>query len=133
MAWYSFLTATPKAIGTSLEIVEKAADGIIAGVDKLFYTKEEKAEALQKATETIISLWKALADENGEQSKARRAIAEKIIDVYFMLIFLAIATYGLLPGLATFILGFVEKITFLVTGVSFIYFGPHQIQKLLNK
>ena len=133
MAWYSFLTATPKAVGTSLEIVKKAAEGIIAGVDALVYTPEEKAKALQKATETIISLWKALASENSEQSKARREIANKVIDVYFVMIFMSIAVYGFNPALAEFILGYIGKITSLVTGVSFIYFGPHQIQKLLNK
>jgi len=133
MAWWSFLTAAPNAAETGVRIVEKSVDGIIAGIDKAFYTPEEKAIAQQKATETIISLWKMVAVENSEQSKARRDIAFIILRVYFSLIFMAIAVVGLNPSIAAMILKFIEMITFLVTGVSFIYFGPHQIQKLLNK
>jgi len=48
---------------------------LISGIDKIVYTDEEKAEALQKGTETILQFWEAIARKNTKQSKARRILA----------------------------------------------------------
>lgn len=42
----------------SSDTVDKAVDGVYNGVDKMFYTDEEKAEARQKVFETKIEMLK---------------------------------------------------------------------------
>jgi len=133
MSFWSWLTSTPKAVDTGLKVVEKAVDGIISGIDKAVYTPEEKAIASQKATETIIEMWKVVANENSEQSIARRTIAMMVLKVYFSLMLLGVAIYGYSAEYATFIFTIVKELSIMVAGIQFIYFGPHQIQKLLNK
>uniref|UniRef100_A0A6M3LTN8 Holin n=1 Tax=viral metagenome TaxID=1070528 RepID=A0A6M3LTN8_9ZZZZ len=133
MSFWDWFKMTPRAVDTGLRVVEKAADGIIAGIDKAIYTPEEKAIALQKATETIIALWKAAASENSEQSKARRDIAFMVLKIYFSLMLIGVAVYGFNAEYAQFIFGVVKEVSIMVAGIQFIYFGPHQIQKLLNK
>jgi hypothetical protein len=43
----------------SKKVVDTAADGIYNGVDKLFYTKEEKAQATQRGLELYLEFIKA--------------------------------------------------------------------------
>jgi hypothetical protein len=127
--WFS----TPKTVEKGIGIIEKVTDGIVAGIDKAWYTEEEKAEASQKAVETIIEMWKTLATENSEQSKARRVIAMAILKVYFTLLLMGVVVYGFDPDYAAFIFKIVKEISVLVAGVQFIYFGPHQISKIWKK
>ena len=58
-------------------------DGLISGIDKIAYTDEEKAEAHQKGTETILKFWEVISRENTEQSKARRILAKMTFQVFF--------------------------------------------------
>ncbi len=127
--WFS----TPKTIDKGVDIVGKVTDGIMAGIDKAWFTPEEKSEASQKATETIINMWKTVATENSEQSKARREIAMAILKVYFSLLLMGVVVYGFNPEYAAFIFGVVKEISIMVSGVMFIYFGPHQIAKVWKK
>ncbi len=43
-------------------------DGVVSGIDAIFYTDEEKAVAKQKASDTVLKFWDTIARENTEQS-----------------------------------------------------------------
>ncbi len=133
MAWYSFLTSSTKAIETTMETGEKIVDGLMSGLDKVWYTDEEKSDAKQKASETILKFWQCVANENTEQSKARRELAKMTFKVYFFFLLTALVLYGFDKEYAKFALGLAGAITFLVSAIGIIYFGPHQFQKIVKK
>jgi len=133
MAWYSFLTSTTKTAETAAEAGKSIVDGLISGIDAIAYTNEEKAEARQKGSETILKCWEAISRENTEQSKARRVLAKMTFQVFFFFLMTAAVVYKFDPGYAKFLLELAGKIMFLVSAIGVIYFGPHQLQKVIKK
>ena len=105
---------------------------MISGIDKIAYTYEEKAEAHQKGTETILKFREVIARENTEKSKARRILAKMTFHVFFFLLSAAVV-YRFDPEYANFLLILAGKIMFLVSAIGVIYFGPHQLQKIVKK
>lgn len=79
------LFSAPKTIDKAVDVGDKITTGIIAGLDKIWHTEEEKSDAQQKANETLLGFWKTVANENTEQSKARRELANMVFKVYFSL------------------------------------------------
>lgn len=133
MAWYSFLTSTTKTAETAAEAGKSIVDGLISGIDAIAYTDEEKAEARQKGSETILKFWEAISRENTEQSKARRVLAKMTFQVFFFFLLAAATVFKFDAELARFLLQLAGKIMFLVSAIGVIYFGPHQLQKVLKK
>jgi hypothetical protein len=109
------------------------ADGVMAGLDKVWFTDEEKSEARQKGSDTLLKFWEVIANENTEQSKARRELAKMTFKVYFSLLLMAVAVYGFDVEYAKFIFSVAGVLTVLVTGIGAIYFGPQQISKIWKK
>jgi len=139
MAWYSWLTSSTKTAENATEVIKTITDGAISGLDKIWFTDEEKEditnmriEYRQKASETMLEFIKAFANENSEQSKARREIAMMVIKSYFGMIFLAIATAGLAPTISELIFKIVGEIFWLVSMVAGTYFIPHQLSKIVD-
>lgn len=136
MSFFSTISAifsTPKTIDKAVEIGAKITDGIISGIDKIWYTDEERAENRQKANETLLSFWKIIANENTEQSKARRMLAVMTFKVYFALILIGTTVYKFDAEYAKFIFEVIGSLTGLVLMVAGVYFGPHQIAKIWKK
>ena len=132
MAWYSFLTSSTKAIENTTKAGEKIVDGLLSGLDKVWHTPEEQSDARQKASETILKFWEAVAKENTQQSIARRRLAEMTFKVYFFFLLTALVLYGFDKEYAKFALSLAGVITFLVSAIGIIYFGPHQFQKIIK-
>ncbi len=136
MAFFSGIKAlfsAPKTIDKAVDIGAKVTDGIIAGIDKLWHTEEEKADAQQKGTETLLKFWEVIANENTEQSKARRVLAQMTFKVYFFLLLAGVAVYKFDAEYSRFIFEVAGTLTALVMGVAAIYFGPQQISKVWKK
>ena len=129
----SFLTSSTKTVETATEAGKSIVDGLISGIDKIAYTDEEKAEARQKGSETILKFWEVIARENTEQSKARRILAKMTFQVFFFFLLAAAVVYKFDPEYAKFLLILAGKIMFLVSAIGVIYFGPHQLQKIVKK
>ena len=106
---------------------------MISGIDAIAYTDEEKADARQKGTETILKFWEVISKENTEQSKARRILAKMTFQVFFFFLLVAAVVYKFDPGYAKFLLILVGKIMFLVSAIGVIYFGPNHLQKIVKK
>ena len=132
MAWYSFLTSTTKTAETAAEAGKSIVDGLISGIDKIAYTDEEKAEARQKGSETILKFWEAISKESTEQSRARRILAKMTFQVFFFFLLAAAVVYRFDAEYARFLLQLAGKIMFLVSAIGVIYFGPHQLQKIVK-
>jgi hypothetical protein len=82
MGWFSTLFSSKK-------IVDTAADGIYNGIDKLVYTKEEKAEATQKGLDLYLQFVKATKPA----AKARRVIAFVITGMWSSLVALVVGLH----------------------------------------
>lgn len=133
MGLFATLFTSKKSIDTAVETGAKIADGVIAGLDKVWFTEEEKSEARQKGSDTLLKFWEVIANENTEQSKARRELAKMTFKVYFSLLLMSVAVYGFDKEYAKFIFSVAGILTVLVAGVAAIYFGPQQISKVWKK
>jgi len=127
------LFSTPKTIDKAVDIGAKVTDGIISGLDKLVFTEEEKSDVKQKASETLLEFWKVIASENTEQSKARRYLAVETFKVYFFFVLMGAAVYKFDSEFAKFLFDIAGTLTWLVSGIAAIYFGPHQFAKIWKK
>lgn len=135
MAWnlISKLFTSQKSIDTAVETGAKVTEGIMSGLDKIWFTEEEKSDAQQKASDTLLKFWDITTKENTEQSKARRMLAVMTFRVYFFLLLTAVAMYKVDMDYSAFIFDVAGTLTILVTGVAGIYFGPHQLSKVWKK
>lgn len=131
--WFKTLFSTPDTISTAVRTGEKITDGIIAGLDKIYYTDEEKSDAQQKASETLLEYWKVISIENTEQSKGRRQLATMTFKTYLSLLLISVPVYGFDKEYAAFIFSVAGVLTIIVGAITAIYFGPHQIQKIWKK
>jgi hypothetical protein len=103
MSWWNAVAGAifgRRRKGDPKTVVEEATTGIIAGIDKAWFTDEEKAEhALEvfalkaKAVEAHAEFVKNTASENSARSIARRVIAIKIIDVWLCMMLLNAVVY----------------------------------------
>ena len=136
MGLWNWLTGA-KQVDKTLDIADKTTTGIVSGIDKMFYTEEEKAEMLQKrleiaeqASKTHIELMKVTHDETTARSVTRRIIAILImaITVISMVLLCAIWKYDKAWG--EFILRVIEyyQLGWAFIAVVVFFFGNHMIR-----
>lgn len=77
------------AIFGSSENTTKVVDGAIAGIDKMIFTDEEKAEANSKVRDWFLKYLAATQPQN----LARRLIAVIVVALWALLIVVGIAVY----------------------------------------
>lgn len=133
MGLFSFLMGSKKLGDTAVEAGKNITDGIISGIDALILTEEEKIQYNQKGMGIVLEFWDKVAKENTEQSKARRELSKMTFTVFFTMLLLAIAVYKFDVNYAKFILEIAGSISFIISAITIIYFGPHQISKIWSK
>ena len=69
MAWYNLLS--PKSIDTAVVAGKNITDGVIAGLDKIWHTDEEKSDAREKGYELFLKYMELNQDQNSRRSVAR--------------------------------------------------------------
>jgi len=79
---------------------DKTVSSIASGVDKIFYTAEEKSEASQKGFELFIEYQKATQPQN----VARRLIAMIITALFALLLLIAVLAWPFNVSYAVFII-----------------------------
>lgn len=115
--------------------VQKTFDTVASGIDKTFYTKEEKADMMKKLTELDFERLKLMYSENTTRSITRRWIAIFIMALYSILTISGIIVFGLgNTELATFI----KDLLLGDLGTAFIsiiifFFGNYVINNLIDK
>ena len=140
MGWWSRLFVSQKAVEDTVTIGGNIAGGIMSGLDKLILTDQERLQGGQKGAEIVLGFWKAVASESTAQSIARRMLATKIINAFLNMIFIAIACRvgGVFAPKLTEVALFILKIALsgivggLVISIGTIYFGPHQLSKIVD-
>ncbi|MCP3924496.1 MAG: hypothetical protein GY714_18135 [Desulfobacterales bacterium] len=141
MGFWSVITGA-KAIDTTTKIAEKTTDGIISGLDKIFYTKEEQAETLTRRLEiadkiatTHIKLMEATASETTTRSITRRIVAIFVMILTFISMFSMGLVWKLDKEWALFMLELVKHFQIGVAFISviFFFFGNYLIGKFTKK
>lgn len=84
LSWFGKIFGSGKALEQGLKTVDTVAEGMVSGVDALFFTDEEKSNASMKAMATRMSMVKALQDEFAPRAITRRVLAIIIIGSTFL-------------------------------------------------
>ena len=128
MAWWSFLTKSDKVIETGADLIKMGASGI----DKLFYTDEEKAEAGRKVMDQVLEMNRIANEESSIRSITRRAIAWVIIGIFciFSISALVVTLMGKTAITASILqLMGTLSLPMITLAVVVFYFGNHIINK----
>ena len=132
MAFWDFLTVGANA-EKALGIVEKAEGAIIAGIDKMWFTAEEKSEASLMVTNAHIELMKALAGENSARAITRRLLAMMFCGTFLSLLIIATAVWKFDPIWSKQIFEVVEVMSNPVLAIVIFYFGYYGIGQVMDK
>lgn len=144
MSWWAkavgMVFGSPKALEDVTETGRKLSLGIMDGLDHLRFGEQERAEFSQKGAEIILKFWDKMAQENSEQSKARRELAVLTLKSFFYMLFLAIVCriagtfLESMLGVSKFIVEIALSgiVGGLVISIGAIYFGPHQLSKIVD-
>lgn len=73
--------------------LDKVFDSVSSGVDKLAFTKEERADFNLKISDKVSEFVASSLSENTERSKARRTIAYIVVANFFALLWVVVALY----------------------------------------
>ncbi len=118
-----------KRIFASSEDVSKIVDGAVAGMDKMFFTKEEKAEANQKLSEWYLKYLAATESQN----LARRFIAMIVVGLWATLVVIGVTVRMFNEGMSDFIFRVLTEVV--MTPFSIIigfYFLAHVTRTYVN-
>jgi len=122
-----------KATENATEVAKTVSEGIVSGIDKIWYTEEEKADAKGETQKLLLKFWNTFATENSEQSKARRMLALKFVDVWEKLLWLTIMTKCVgLDDKAKFLWTVLTSLNWIMGCVVGTYFVPHQLSKVFT-
>ena len=126
MGFLSFLKSSDKA----LSIVDKGTTGVIAGIDKLFFTDEEKSEASLKVTEAHLKLVEATAGENSKRSITRRILAVMIMGSFLALLLFGAGIHRWDPDWSKHVLTCASALSTLALTIGIFYFGSYGIKSI---
>lgn len=114
--------------------IDTVAEGLYNGIDKLFFTDEEKVQASQKAFDAWLRMVEATSKENSAKSYTRRIIAIMVISVWLTLLVYGVVAFPFSQAYSRFILSLVTNDMLWITGaVVVFYFGPSVLNNIFRK
>ena len=132
MGFFDIFRTSTKAVDTAVGLVDAAKDGI----DKLFYTDEEKAEQGGKFYENWLKMLTLMIDTESIRSITRRYLAVSVIGVWLYLVVLGTAVFVFggseAEKPAEFIFRVAKSMDWQVIAIIGFYFGPEMISRLLS-
>lgn len=72
---------------------EKVVDGIASGIDKAFFTNEERADVTKSMADALGQLAKDTMNESSTRAVTRRLLCISVTIVYLLLIIAAVVIY----------------------------------------
>lgn len=118
------------AIFGSSKNTETIVDGAVAGMDKMFFTKEEKAEANLKVSEWFLRYLEATQPQN----LSRRFIAVVVVLLWALLVLIGVAAYPFDLAFSQFIFDVLKDVVmnpFLI--IMGFYFAAHVVRSAMSK
>lgn len=111
---------------------QKAFDTVSSGIDKLFYTKEEKADASAKAFEQWLEWYKQANDENSTRSITRRYLAVMFATVFLVLLLSSGVCWLFDADYAAFLWELSKTVAPYVGSIMAFYFGYYAAQNIIK-
>jgi hypothetical protein len=111
---------------------DRILDATMEYIDDRKFTPEERARQQVKVIDGNLEFVKQNKEENSVRSKARRAIAEKIIDVHLSLLLLSAIVYKFDPEYAEHLYLTAMVLDSAVVAVILFYFGYYGAQKVVG-
>jgi hypothetical protein len=132
MSFFTTLFSTKKVIDAIPDTANKVVDGVTAGLDKMFFTDEEKSDASQHAMDSIYGFIKATMEESSIRSITRRVLAVLTMSGFLFLLIFGAIVYCISAEWAAFVLSCASTLSNLVLAVSVFYFGPYQVGGMIT-
>lgn len=129
MGFLDWFKTTPKAVDTAANLIEKGASGI----DKLFFTDEEKSDASQKLFRLWTTAMATTQSESTARSMTRRMLAVMIMGEFLLFLLMAVFAWPFLREWSLFMLDCARALGNLVLAIGVFYFGPYCIGNYLKK
>lgn len=133
MGILSIFKSGPKAIEAGTDIAKKATDGIISGIDKAWFTDEEKSDASVKILELNIDLIKSTMNESSVRSITRRLIAIIILSDFVIMLTGSAIIWRFDSEWAAHVLKCALSLSAAVTAIVIFYFGYYAGINLIGK
>ena len=111
---------------------QKAIETLASGIDNVFYTKEEKAEAAKKAFDQWLEFYKLVNDENTARSITRRYLAIMFAAVFLFLVLAASICWAFNQQYANFLIDITKMISPYVGGIMLFYFGYYGVKSVIQ-
>ena len=129
MGFWGWLTGMQQA-DKAMDMANKATTGLIAGVDALFFTDEEKSRANFQITEAAIKMIAVTQGEATVRSITRRVLAWLIMGTFLFLLLFGTMVYKIDHEWSAYCLASAKALTFLATPVGIFYFGYYGVKAL---
>lgn len=114
-----------KSIFSTPDVVKETVSGVKEGIDKAFFTEQEKAEWSVKVGEWFIKYLNATQPQN----LARRVIAFMIAGLWVFLVVLLVAAFPFSQAYAEFVFSVLkEVVTIPFGGIMAFYFTTHLLR-----
>ena len=125
--------SAPKVLDAGLDTV---AD-IRSGIDKIWYTEEERVDDIQKAKREGWEFWlktqAAISSENSARALTRRVLAKWYCGGFLILIFWAGVAYPINVEYSAYLIDLVKVLVWPTGAVITFYFGPYQVGQYLMR
>ena len=129
MGLLSFLSGSKKAMDTASNVV----DGAISGIDKLFFTQEEKAEASKAILDIVLDRAELAVGESSVRSMTRRFVAFLFVIPYIAMLVFAVVMFKFNPAWATYALKVASMLNNAIIAVVLWFFGSYGVGYLMDK
>jgi len=114
-------------------VAEKVLDGAISGIDKLFYTNEEKADSRKEVAKMYMAHQTLILGENTARSITRRILAIMIIGAFLSGLIFSVGIWKYSPGWAKFTLGVTGHLSTGFGGIIVFYYGYYAVGNIMDK
>lgn len=128
-AWLTGAQTADKAMDSANNLIDHAASGL----DKLFFTEQEKAQVSLETARLHLKLIESTMNESSIRSITRRVLAWMIMGGFLFLIISCAAVYKFDSDWAKFIFQCAGQIYELVLMVGFFYFGYYAVSSVVKK
>lgn len=129
MGILSFLSGSKKAMDTAANVV----DGAVSGIDKLWFTDEEKSDASAKVLDIVLERVKLAVGESSVRSMTRRFVALTFCIPFVAMSLFAVAIYKYNKEWATFSLKVASSWEYIIIAIVVWFFGSYGIGYLIDK
>lgn len=132
MGFFGWLTGA-KTADKAMDTINNVTDHVASGLDKLFFTDQEKAQVSMETAQLHLKLIETTMNESSIRSITRRVLAWLIMGTFMLLIVACAIVWRFNGEWAKFIFECAGQIYELVLMVGFFYFGYYAVSSVVKK